>query len=1198
MAMATLLTAGGKRSVFRRKALILTGLLSSSACLTAFAQTSQTQATTEAEEREVEEVIVTGSYLRGSPLDAPSPVQVVDRASIEAQGAAQIWDVIKNLEINSGSITNEGTDGGNAAMGNLSGTANVNLRNLGENSTLTLVNGKRQVAAATTTPSGGEFVDINTIPLVMVERLEVLTDGGSALYGSDAVAGAVNVIMRTQFEGFELYGDIQAIAKEASKQDRTASAIWGWASSSGDTHVVLSGEIFQRDPVPITAARYFDEKSEFSGTVGGLGTVISNSAFGSRVNTAFLNRDVMAQRVAEGGSSTNLYTDPGCFTQTSANGEPFFVGTRTAARGSPSSSCREDSYEWSLLSVGMERQSVAGAFNHTFSEKAEFYSFAQYSSSDIERADSGVYSARGPTMFLAQPGAHTGNLITALGAPASYSPGRYAELGSMAHLIGLTPPTNIPNAPIAGYNGGINVPMYGAPVIGNTPRTGANNNMNRTETVGVQAGVKGEFFAMNDRRFNYDIGYSWSGTSFELEYKTFIRDRAELAANGLGGPNCTPNGRADFDFAGQGPKHPAAYTNAINLGRALGALTPASANGLRATFWDNLAGSMTQTFFPGFVFTTRESLALALTSNNHGQGGCQFYNPFMTQMTNPSLANSQELIDWMLPTVRRTDKRNKLGVIDAVVSGELFDMRGGVAQMAVGAQYRMQNNKSIAPTINLPGLPNAILGYDSNGVPNRFHYVSNNYECAQCIFNYDHDRNVKAVFAEFSLPFWDRVESQLAVRYEDYGGTIGGELTPKVAVSWRPVDEWLVRASFSQSFRAPNIGVQLEGLEASSTTFRDPIRNIAVRSGLLAANNDNALPNSSYTAGSPAPDIGNEYANTYSTGFIWTPSGRLEGLSINADFWRFEVKDRVMPQPGIASIAHEIEAFNAVVGDTSKYVINGTIPSSPSGVYEGFSPYTPCDPVALAARDGADPESPSNRTATRATVPFSRMDCVVDPRAYMVPGVVRTVGSTTAGLTTIQFKAINAGSVISDGVDFKMGYRWETDIGRIRVGMDFTYVNQYTLKDVPGLELGLRETGLFDAAGTTGDGLLVRSLPDKKGNISLNWSSNSLTHSVTAITRFIGSYDNLQYADTFENGNDYVRSIVNEKITSFSSVDLQYNYVHEWADTRFGTSVFTVGMLDAFNAELPFHYNGSLNYDAAAFDGRGRRVYARALLQF
>jgi len=1082
-------------------------------------------------------------------------------------------------------------------MGTLSGTANVNLRNLGENSTLTLINGKRQVAAATSTPTGGEFVDINTIPMVMVERLEVLTDGGSALYGSDAVAGVVNLIMRTEFEGLEIYGDIQAIEAEAGKQDKTVSAIWGWANDSGNTHFVLAGEMFQRDPVPITAARYFDSKSEFTGTVGGLGIPISNAAFGSRMNTAYRNTAVEQQQIAEVGSSSALFTDPGCFTQTSADGTPFFVGTNTASRGSPSSSCREDSFEWSLLSVGMERESLSGAFNHEFNEKAQFYSFVQWSKSDIQRSDSGVYSSRGPTLFLAQPGAHTGNLVTALGAPASYSPGRYAELGSMAHLVGLTPPTSIPNAPIAAANGGINVPMFGNIVIGNAPRTGNNNNMNITETVGAQAGLKGEFYALDNRRFNYDLSYSWSGTSTELEYKTFIRDRAELAANGLGGPNCTPNGSASFDFVRQGPGHPQAYKNAIALGRQLGALSAGQAAGLRPTFWDNLGGNMTQTFFPGFVFSTRESLSLALTSTNQGQGGCQFYNPFLTQNSNPALANSPELVDWMLPTVRRADKRNKLGVIDAVLSGEMFDMRGGMAQFAVGAQYRMQNNKSNAPSINLPGLPNAILGYDSNGVPNDFHYVSNNYECSMCIFNYDHDRNVKAIFTEFSLPFWNNVESQIALRYEDYGGQVGAELTPKVAISWRPTDELLLRASFSQSFRAPNVGVQLEGLEASSTSFRDPIRNIAVRSGLLEANNDNALPNTSYTVGAPAPDIGNEYANTYSTGFIWSPSGRLEGLTAGADFWRFEVEDRVMPQPGIAAIRHEIEAFNAAVTNNANYVINGTIPSSPSGVYESFSPYTPCDPAALAARDGTDPESAANRTATGGTVPFSRLDCVVDPRTYIVPGVVRTLGSTNAGLTTISSKAINAGEVVAQGVDINLGYLWETDYGRFRIGSNFTYVDKYQLNDVPGLELGLRETGIFDAAGTTGDGGLVRSLPDKKGSLSLNWTADSLKHSVTVITRFVGSYDNLSYQDSFDGGNDYVRSIVNKEIDNYSSVDLQYSYTHEWANTNLGTTSFTFGVLDAFNATLPFHYNGALNYDAYSFDGRGRRVYARALMQ-
>jgi iron complex outermembrane receptor protein len=1145
---------------FRKKALLLTGVMSGVACMPALAQ-----------DTEVEEVVVTGSFLRGSPLDAPSPVQVIDRASIEAQGAAQIWDVIKNLEVNSGSVSNEGSDTGSASMGNASGMANVNLRNLGENSTLVLINGKRMASAATSTPTGGEFVDINTIPLVMVERLEVLTDGGSALYGSDAVAGVVNVIMRTQFEGFELYGDIQAIEKDTSNQDRTVSAIWGWASDSGNTHLVLSGEVFRRDPVSITAARFFDERSEFTGTVGGFGTPFANPAFGSQLNTAYINTDAMAQAVAEGGRSDPRFTDPLCFSLNSADGTPYFTGTRTSQRGQPNSSCRENTYEWSLLNVGMERNSVAGAFNHAFSDQVEFYSFAQYSNSDIQRSDSGAHVSRGPTMFLAQPGAHAGNP-----AWAGYSIGQPLELGYFAPAIGLARPTaaSITNAPVDIRNGGPNVPGWANMNIGSSPRMGGGRQVSRTEAVSVQAGLKGEFFAANDRRFNYDVSYAWSGTSFELEHLTFQRDRAHLAANGLGGPNCTPNGVSDFDFI-----------------KARGHISPAIPTG-----WDFLGASMTQFFFPGFVFNTFESLSLALTSNNHGQGGCQFYNPYLTRQANPALANSQELIDWMLLPIKRADKRNKLGVFDGVLAGEMFEMAGGVAQFAVGAQYRQQNAKSIAPEMSLPGLPNAIAGFGADGRPNQFRYVSNNFECSECIFNYDHDRSTKAAFLELSLPFLNRVESQVALRYEDYGGQIGGELTPKVGLSWRPTDDFLVRGSFSQSFRAPNIGVQLEGLEASEVTFRDPLQNQGVRAGLLPPTNENAQPENTFTVGSPAPDIGNETANTYSAGFIWSPGGVLDGLSVNADFWRFEVKNRVMPQPGIAAIAPELAAFSVAAANNGNYIYNGTIAASPAAAYAGLPAFAQCDPVALSAQWGDNPDN--SKTPAGQVIPLSRLDCVVDPRTYMVEGVVRGATSTDANLITISSAAINAGQVTADGVDFKVAYRWNTDLGRFRISSDITYVNQYKLSNVPGLELGLRETGLFDAAGTTGDGLLVRSLPDLKGNVTLSWNSNDLRHTVSVINRFVGSYQNLSYQDSFDNGNDYVRSIVNRTISSYHSVDLQYNYVHEWANQNLGTTILTVGALDAFNAELPFHYNGPLNYDAYQFDGRGRRVYARVLMQF
>ena len=185
---------------------------------------------------DVEEIIVTGSYIRGSPLDAPSPVEIIDRDSIQASGAAVIWDVIRNLEINSGSDTSVA---GSSDAGQLTGTAQVNLRNLGGNSTLTLINGKRMVPAAVVTSSGQEFVDLNSIPLVMTQRIEILTDGGSALYGSDAVAGVVNIIMRTDFEGLEIYGEIDGIEAAGSLFDRTASAIWGWASEDGDPHFVM-----------------------------------------------------------------------------------------------------------------------------------------------------------------------------------------------------------------------------------------------------------------------------------------------------------------------------------------------------------------------------------------------------------------------------------------------------------------------------------------------------------------------------------------------------------------------------------------------------------------------------------------------------------------------------------------------------------------------------------------------------------------------------------------------------------------------------------------------------------------------------------------------------------------------------------------------------------------------------------------------
>jgi iron complex outermembrane receptor protein len=1100
---------------------------------------SVTALSASAQDNAIEEVVVTGSFLRGSPLDAPSPVQVVDRSSIEAQGAAVIWDVIKNLEVNSGSISNPGS-GDNTQV---SGSANVNLRNLGENSTLTLINGKRMVPAAVTTRSGGEFVDLNSIPLVMTDRVEILTDGGSALYGADAVAGVVNIIMRNDFEGFELYGDIQGVQKADEKYDATVSAIWGWASDDGATNLVLSAERFERDPVTVRETNAFSDLQDFNGTVSAVGGFFASAAIGAPTPMEWLNLDIMARNVAQGGNAAPVWTDPGCYSTFSATGGPLIEpGARRYDKGQAGGSCADDVSYWAIAAQETVRNSYAGTFEHTFSDNAEFYSFFQHSESTIHRGDDGYNESRGPTIFLPQPGAHGGNPV-----------GAYLELGAFAAAAGLTPPTaaDMPNHPLSAANGGPNVATW-SQVRNGIIRQGGDGNITETSSSAVQVGLRGEFDAF-DRPISYDIGYSWSESSMEENYRTFNRERTELAALGLGGENCTPNGRSDFDFAGA----PGAFGFLPNL-------------------WASDAAAFSQTFFPAFVFTTRESISLGLTSNNQGQGGCQFYNPFLSSLSNPNVANDPALMDYILEDVRRVDKRNKLSVIDAVVSGELFEMKGGTAQFAVGGQYRDRNTKEIANELHYPGLQNRILGYDENGVPNEFHRVSNNYECAMCAFNYNDSRTTSAAFMELSLPFINNVETQIALRFEDYGGQIGSELSPKIAMSWRPFEELLVRGSFSQSFRAPNIAIVQTGLQSSSVTFQDPISNQKVRAGLLPPTIENGEREATYTLGGPAPDVGNEYADTYSLGFLWTPSGALEGLSIGADAWRFEVSDRVLPEPPINAIQPEIEAFIAASKDESNYVLNDSI-SLDSPVVN-----VPCSPSAIEAEFGRDSAE--------------RLNCVVSPTAYIVPNIQRPVGNEFGDLVTTTLRAINAGEITADGIDLKAGYSWSNDLGMFSANMTYTHVRQYVFDGVPGMINGLLDTGVYDAAGTTGDGNLVRSMPDNKGTLTFNWRNGN--QGITLINRHIGSYRDLGYEAALPVANNFVRPLLSREIGSYNTWDVQYTYNKAWDNSRYGSTTFTVGLLDALNKTLPYRELSALNYDATVFEGRGQRWYARALWSF
>lgn len=187
------------------------------------------------------EVVVTGSHIRGVVNDT-APMMTFDREYIQRSGFSNMQQLVESLPMNfkggmSGSTEVAPFGLAPASGQNLTRGTGFNLRGLGSVSTLTLINGRRVA------PSGqGSFVDVSTIPLSAVERIEILTDGASAIYGADAVAGVVNIILRKNFSGAETslkYGQAADGALDEQRLSQTLGASWGSGNALLDRKSVV-----------------------------------------------------------------------------------------------------------------------------------------------------------------------------------------------------------------------------------------------------------------------------------------------------------------------------------------------------------------------------------------------------------------------------------------------------------------------------------------------------------------------------------------------------------------------------------------------------------------------------------------------------------------------------------------------------------------------------------------------------------------------------------------------------------------------------------------------------------------------------------------------------------------------------------------------------------------------------------------------
>jgi iron complex outermembrane recepter protein len=214
----------------------LTLFLGASLIPVAVAQSSTAANSTDEETVKLEKFVVTGSLI---------PITVLSSNDIKNTGVAtDLLDVIRKAQPNFYGANNVGSDNGNISSGSTNGGSAVALRN---RATLVLINGRRVAVSPVVASGGGNFVDVSLIPMNAVERIEILSDGASATYGSDAVSGVVNIIMKTTYSGFEVGGYYGWAPGNTNWANRSYYAIGG--ASNGKTSVTISTEWKQSDPL-------------------------------------------------------------------------------------------------------------------------------------------------------------------------------------------------------------------------------------------------------------------------------------------------------------------------------------------------------------------------------------------------------------------------------------------------------------------------------------------------------------------------------------------------------------------------------------------------------------------------------------------------------------------------------------------------------------------------------------------------------------------------------------------------------------------------------------------------------------------------------------------------------------------------------------------------------------------------------------
>ncbi len=744
-----------------------------------------------AQDSAIEEVVVTGSYIKRDSFDSSSPLTVIDSEAISNNATPNLGELMADQTFNYGSDFQTNTY---AARGQGGTTTTANLRGLGARATLNLIDGKRMNYAPNASAAGNLN---NAIPQIAIERIDVLKDGASALYGTDAVAGVVNIITRKDFDGFQVSA-FHTQDKNNDWDENQFEAMLGTPTNRG--HFTIAGSYRQRGQLEqVERPEFLRQGFERSGT-------------GNPGDWLVPNRDATG---ALTGTASRM-ADPGCGAYNGTGGTD--VGVKDNFRsGDPNSTrtnCRLHFGEWWNYMNPVKQMALWTNFEHAFTDNLNNVFDMYYTRLKTNSRGSAQNPGGRTEEFPIVLGDHPGNPFRAM-----------ANRGS-----GLEPL-------FAADEDGDGIPDRGTSDINGD---GINDVILTPDPYDAASGITNPGIA-----FNEDVDV--------VALRIYGKLGTKASALNADGSN---TGNATFDETD------------FRLTDSLTFAIPESSWEVTGTaIYDRIQR----------IFSQKNTSQGALVAGLQGQlkamptdSSTSYWNPFSTQELNcvnrvcttgtPTFANSQEVMDAI--DITGNDVLESIyQEYDLIATGDLFEWSAGKVGAAVGVQYRKVRWDV---DLNTP-------------------YNECDWHEGGCGFDYKAKQSVNAVFFEVLAPILDNdsfgyAEVQLAGRYEDYSGGIGGDFNPKIAGMWQP-REWLsLRGSWSSAFIAPSLEDLYEPTDCGLQTANDPLTLDFSQSFRVACVGGN-------------PDLDPETADIWSVGF----SLKLfdDSLDLGVDYVSFDFKDRI-----------------------------------------------------------------------------------------------------------------------------------------------------------------------------------------------------------------------------------------------------------------------------------------------------------------